>query len=215
MKNEKEIVLIFVNFVVNYDEIGEIEKVIEFMEKVREIFERLNEEKNYFISFFDLVYFKYELGEYDEVEVLIKEVFRNFRDDEIEINVKFIEVEIWVGRGDYDKVFKVLCEVFVKVIDVSDDIFGIVFDILIDFISGFFEEGFYEVVVKNMEVFVEFFEDDIVYFFRVIGEFVRWKVGDDEVKKCFDEFYEKVENEELKEIFDEWKKFKLVFGLSF
>lgn len=68
LKNEKEIALTLANLAVNYDEIGETEKAIELMEKAREIFERLNEEKNYLISLLDLAHFKYELGEYDEAE---------------------------------------------------------------------------------------------------------------------------------------------------
>lgn len=214
LKNEKEIGLTLANLAVNYDEIGETEKAIELMEKAREIFERLNDEKNHMISLLDLAHFKYELGEYDEAEALIKEVLRNPRDDEIEINAKLIEAEIWAGRGDYDKAFKALREALVKAIDVSDDIFGIVFDTLVGFISGLFEEGPYEAVAKNMEAFAELFEDDTAYFFRAIGELARWKAGDNGAKKRFDELYEKVENEELKEILDEWKRPKLALGLN-
>jgi tetratricopeptide (TPR) repeat protein len=214
LKNEKEIGLTLANMAVNYDDLGETEKAIELMERAREIFEKLHEEKNYLISLLDLAHFKYELGEYEEAEALIKEVLRNPRDDEIEINAKLIEAEIWAGRGNYDRAFKALREALVKAIDVSDEIFEIVFDTLIDFISGLFDEGSYEAIAKNMESFAELFEDDTAYFFRAIGELARWKAGDDEAKKRFDGLYAKVENEELREILDDWKRPKLTLGLS-
>ena len=214
LKNEKEIGLTLANLAVNYDELGETEKAIELMERAREIFERIGDGKNHMISLLDLAHFRYELGEYDVAETLIKEVLRNPRDDEIEINAKLIEAEIWAGREEYDKAFKALRDALLKAINVSDDVFGLVFDTLVDFIEGLFNEGEYDVVAKNMESFAELFEDDTAYFFRAVGELARWKAGDDEAKKRFDELYERVENEELRSILDEWKRPKLSLSLG-
>ena len=101
-----------------------------------------------------------------------------------------------------------------KAIDVNDDIFELVFDTLVDFIEGLFNEGSYDVVTKDMETFAELFEDDTAYFFRAIGELARWKGGDEEAKKRFDELYSKVENEDLRTILDEWKRPKLSLSLG-
>ncbi|NJF25868.1 lipopolysaccharide assembly protein LapB [Thermococcus sp. Bubb.Bath] len=214
LKNEKEIGLTLANLAVNYDELGETEKAIELMTRAREIFERIKDEKNGLISLLDLAHFKYELGEYDEAETLIKEVLRNPRDDEIEINARLIEAEIWAGRNDYGKAFKALRDALVKAIDVNDEIFELVFETLTDFIEGLFNEGSYETVAKNMEAFAELFEDDTAHFFRAIAELAKWKAGDEEAKKRFDELYSKVENEDLKAILDEWKRPKLTLGLG-
>jgi tetratricopeptide (TPR) repeat protein len=214
LKNEKEIALTLANLAVNYDEIGETEKAMELMNRARETFERLNDEKNRMISLLDLAHFHYELGDYESAEALINEVLRNPRDDEIEINAKLIEAEIWAGRGDYDRAFRALREALVKAIDVSDDIFEVVFDTLVDFIEGLFDEGQYGVIAKNMESFAELFEDDTAYFFRAIAELARWKAGEDGAKKRFDELYEKVENEELRDILKEWKRPKISLSLG-
>jgi len=214
LKNEKEMALTLANLAVNYDEIGETEKAIELMERAREIFERIKDEKNYMISLLDLAHFHYELGDYDKAKALINEVLRNPRDDEIEINAKLVEAEIHAGREDYDKAFKALREALLKAINVGDEIFGIVFDTLIDFIEGLFNENAYDVIAKNIQGFAELFEDDTAYFFRAIAELARWKAGDDEAKKRFDELYSKVENEELKAILDEWKRPKLSLSLG-
>ncbi len=214
LKNEKEIGLTLANLAVNYDELGEIEKAIELMERAREIFERLKDEKNHMISLLDLAHFKYELGEYDAAEALIREVLRNPRDDEIETNAKLIEAEIFAGREEYDGAFKALRDALLKAINVSDEIFGLVFDTLVDFIEGLFNEGSYGVVAENMESFAELFEDDTAYFFRAIGELARWKAGDDEARARFDELYSKVENEELRSILDGWKRPKLSLSLG-
>jgi tetratricopeptide (TPR) repeat protein len=214
LKNEKEIGLTLANLAVNYDETGDTEKAIELMERAREIFERLNDEKNHMISLLDLAHFKYELGEYDEAEALIGEVLRSPRDDEIEINARLIEAEINAGREEYDKAFKALRDALIKAINVNDEIFELVFDTLVDFIEGLFNEGSYEVVAKNMEAFAELFEDDTAYFFRAIAELARWKAGDDKAKERFDELYARVKNEELKAILDEWKRPKLSLSLG-
>ncbi len=214
LKNDKEIALTLANLAVNYDELGETEKAIELMERAREIFERIGDEKNRLISLLDLAHFHYELGNYDTAEALINEVLRNPRDDEIEINAKLVEAEIHAGREDYDKAFKALREALLKAINVSDDIFGVVFDTLVDFIEGLFNEGEYDTIAKNMEAFAELFEDDTAYFFRAIAELARWRAGDDEAKKRFDELYAKVENEELRSILDEWKRPKLSLSLG-
>ncbi|ASJ01930.1 hypothetical protein A3L09_00960 [Thermococcus profundus] len=215
LKNEKEIGLTLANLAVNYDELGETEKAVELMERAREIFERLNDEKNHMISLLDLAHFKYELGEYDEAEALIKEVLRSPRDDEVEINARLIEAEIWAGREEYGRAFKALRDALIKAINVNDDIFGLVFDTLVDFIEGLFNEGSYNVVAENMKAFKELFEDDTAYFFEAIAELARWKAGDGEAKKRFDELYAKIENEELREILDEWKRPKLTLELGF
>ncbi|NJE49828.1 tetratricopeptide repeat protein [Thermococcus sp. 9N3] len=214
LKNDKEIALTLANLAVNYDELGETEKAIELMERAREIFERINDEKNRLISLLDLAHFHYELGDYDTAEALIKEVLRNPRDDEIEINAKLVEAEIHAGREDYDRAFKALREALLKAINVSDDIFGVVFDTLVDFIEGLFNENAYDTIARNMETFAELFEDDTRHFFRAIAELARWRAGDEEAKKRFDELYAKVENEELRSILDEWKRPKLSLSLG-
>nr|WP_206204835.1 tetratricopeptide repeat protein [Thermococcus sp. MV11] len=214
LKNDKEIALTLANLAVNHDELGDTEKAIELMERAREIFERINDEKNHLISLLDLAHFHYELGNYDAAEALIGEVLRNPRDDEIEINAKLVEAEIHAGREDYDKAFRAIRDALVKAINVSDDVFGLVFDTLVDFIEGLFNENAYETVAENMEAFAELFEDDTAHFFRAIAELARWKAGDDEAKKRFDELYAKVENEELRSILDEWKKPKLSLSLG-
>ena len=214
LKNDREIALTLANLAVNYDELGESERAIELMERAGEIFERIGDEKNGLISLLDLAHFHYELGNYDTAEVLIKEVLRNPRDDEIEINAKLVEAEIHAGREDYDRAFKALREALLKAINVSDDIFGVVFYTLVDFIEGLFNENAYDTIARNMEAFAELFEDDTRHFFRAIAELARWRAGDEEVKARFDELYAKVENEELRSILDEWKRPKLSLSLG-
>ncbi|NJE05738.1 tetratricopeptide repeat protein [Thermococcus sp. M36] len=214
LKNEREIALTLANMAVNLDEIGETEKAIELMERARDIFERLNDEKNHLISLLDLAHFRYEAGDYDTAEGLIKEVLRNPRENEIEINAKLVEAEIWAGREEYGKAFKALRDALLKAVDTGDEIFGLVFDTLVDFIEGLFNEGEYGTVAENMEAFAEVFEDDTADFFRAIGELARWKEGDEEAKKRFDELYAKIQNEDLKAILDEWKKPKLSLSLG-
>ncbi|AJC71557.1 MAG: tetratricopeptide repeat protein [Thermococcus sp.] len=214
LKSEREIALTLANLAINYDDLGETEKAIELMERAREIFEKLNDEKNHMISLIDLAHFHYELGDYDTAEALIKKVLRNPRDDEIEINAKLVEAEIHAGREDYDKAFKALRDALLKAINVNDDVFGLVFDTLVDFIEGLFNENAYETIAKNMEGFAELFEDDTRHFFRAIAELARWRAGDDAAKKRFDELYAKVGNEELRSILDEWKRPKLSLSLG-
>ncbi|QDA32237.1 tetratricopeptide repeat protein [Thermococcus indicus] len=214
LKNEREIALTLANIAVNYDEIGETEKAIKLMERAREIFERLNDEKNHMISLLDLAHFRYELGDYDAAEALIGEVLRKPREDEIEVNARLVEAEIFAGREEYGKTFRAIRDALLKAVDTSDEIFGLVFDTLVDFIEGLFNEGSYGVVAENMEAFAELFEDDTVYFFRAIGELARWKAGEEGAKERFDELYSRVENEELKAILDEWKRPKLSLSLG-
>ncbi|KUH34146.1 hypothetical protein APY94_03195 [Thermococcus celericrescens] len=214
LKNEREIALTLANLAVNYDELGETEKAIELMERAREIFERLNDEKNHMISLLDLAHFRYEVGDYNTAEALINEVLRNPRDDEIEINARLVEAEIFAGRDEYDRAFRAIRDALVKAINVSDEIFGLVFDTLTDFIEGLFNEGSYGVVAENMESFAELFEDDTAYFFRAIAELARWKAGEDGAKERFDGLYSKVENEELRSVLDEWKRPKLSLSVG-
>ncbi|WP_457751532.1 tetratricopeptide repeat protein [Thermococcus sp.] len=214
LKNDKEIALTLANLAVNYDEIGETEKAIELMERAREIFERINDEKNGLISLLDLAHFHYELGNYKDAEALINEVLRTPRDDEIEINAKLVEAEIYAGKEYYEGAFRAVRDALVKAINVGDDVFGLVFDTLVDFIEGLFNEEAYETVAKNMEAFAELFEDDTAYFFRAIAELARWKAGDEGAKTRFDELYSRIENEELLSVLDEWKKPKLSLELG-
>ncbi|ACJ17360.1 hypothetical protein, conserved [Thermococcus onnurineus NA1] len=214
LKNEREIALTLANIAVNLDEIGETEKAIELMERARDIFERLSDEKNYLISLLDLAHFRYELGDYNTAEALINEVLKNPRDNEIEINAKLVEAEIWAGREDYGKAFRALRDALLKAVDTNEEIFGLVFDTLVDFIEGLFNEEAYEDIHENIGLFVEVFEDDTAEFFRAIGELARWREGDEEAKKRFDELYAKVQNEDLKAILDEWKKPKLSLSLG-
>ncbi|MDV3103760.1 tetratricopeptide repeat protein [Thermococcus waiotapuensis] len=213
LKNEREIALTLANLAVSYDELGETEKAIELMERAREMFEKLNDEKNLMISLLDLAHFHYELGNYEAAEAIIKEILRSPRDDEIEINAKLIEAEIRAGKGDYGKAFKALRDALVKAIDVGDEVFEVVFETLVDFIEGLFNEGAYEAVAKNMDAFAELFEDDTAYFFRAIAELARWKANEEGAKERFDELHSKVENEELRAILDEWKRPRLGFEL--
>ncbi|ASA76757.1 lipopolysaccharide assembly protein LapB [Thermococcus sp. 5-4] len=214
LKNEREIALTLANMAVNYDEMGNTERAIELMERARDIFERLGDEKNHMISLLDLAHFRYELGDYDAAEALINEVLRSPREDEIEINARLVEAEIFAGREEYEKAFRAIRDALVKAINVSDDIFGLVFDTLVDFIEGLFNEGSYGVVAENMESFAELFEDDTAYFFRAIAELARWKAGEEDAKKRFDELYSRVENEELRSVLDEWKRPKLSLSLG-
>ncbi|ASI98297.1 tetratricopeptide repeat protein [Thermococcus celer] len=214
LKNEREIALTLANLAVNYDEIGETEKAIELMEKAGEIFERLGDDKNRLISLLDLAHFKYELGDYDAAGKLIGEVLRNPRDDEIEVNAKLVEAEISAGKEDYGKAFRAMRDALLKAINVNDEIFDLVFETLVDFIEGLFNEGAYETVAGNVETLAELFEDDTAYFFRAIGELARWKGGDEEAKKRFEELYSRVENEDLRSTLDEWKRPKLSLELG-
>jgi len=214
LKNDREIGLTLANLAVNYGDLGQTEKAIELMERAREIFEGLNDEKNHLISLLDLAHFHYELGNYDKAEALIREVLRNPRDNEIEINARLVEAEIWAGRNDYARAFKAIRDALLKSIDVSDEIFGLVFDTLVDFIEGLFNEGAYDVVAKNMGAFAELFEDDTAHFFKAVAELARWRKGEDGAKERFDELLQKVENEELRSILEEWKRPKLTLGLG-
>ncbi|ASJ11598.1 tetratricopeptide repeat protein [Thermococcus thioreducens] len=214
LKNEREIALTLANIAVNYDEIGETEKAIELMERARDIFERLGDEKNHMISLLDLAHFRYELGDYDAAEALIKEVLGNPREDEIEINARLVEAEIFAGREEYGKAFRAIRDALLKAVNASDEIFGLVFDTLVDFIEGLFNESAYETIANNMESFAELFEDDTAYFFRAIAELARWKAGEDGAKERFDELYSRVENEDLRSILDEWKRPKPSLSLG-
>ncbi|NJE85557.1 tetratricopeptide repeat protein [Thermococcus sp. CX2] len=212
--NEREIALTLANLAINYDELGETEKALELMERARDIFSRLSDEKNHLISLLDLAHFHYELGDYEKAETLIREVLRSPREDEIEINAKLVEAEIWAGREDYKKAFLALRDALLKAVETSDELFGLVFDTLVDFIEGLFNEKAYREVYENVHLFAEAFEDDTADFFRAIGELARWKEGDEEAKKRFDELYSNVENEDLKAILDEWKRPKLSLSVG-
>ncbi len=213
LKNEREIALTLANLAVNYDDLGETEKAIELMERAREIFEKLGDEKNLLISLLDLAHFHYELGDYDAAEGLIREILRAPREDEVELNARLVEAELWAGREEYRKAFRAIRDALLKAVEMGDEMLGLVFDTLIDFIEGLFDEGSYDVIAENMENFAEFFEDDTAYFFRAVGELARWKAGDEKAKERFSGFYTRVENEELRAILDEWKKPKLSLGL--
>ena len=213
LKNEREIALTLANLAVNYDDLGETEKAIELMERAREIFGKLGDEKNLLISLLDLAHFHYELGDYDAAEGLIGEVLRAPREDEVEVNARLVEAELWAGREEYGKAFRAIRDALLKAVEMGDEMLGLVFDTLIDFIEGLFDEGSYDAVARNMESFAELFEDDTAHFFRAVGELARWKAGDEKAKERFDELYSKVENEELRAILDEWKKPKLSLGL--
>ncbi|WP_461866567.1 tetratricopeptide repeat protein [Thermococcus sp.] len=212
--NEREVALTLANMAMNYDEMGEVEKAVELMERAREIFERINDEKSHMISLLDLAHFRYELGENDKAEGLIRIVLKNPRDNEIEINAKLVEAEIYAGREEYRRAFVAIRDALLKAVDAGDELFGLVFDTLVDFIEGLFNEKAYRDIYENIEIFAEAFEDDTAEFFRAIGELARWKEGDEEAKKRFDELYAKVQNEDLKAILDEWKKPKLSLSLG-
>ncbi|WP_297069523.1 tetratricopeptide repeat protein [Thermococcus sp.] len=212
--NEKEVALTLANMAIVRDELGEYEEALKLMEKARGIFERLGDEKNLFISYLDLAHFHYELGNYDEAEVFLREIYKSPRDNEVEANARLIEAEIWAGRGDYRRAFLAIRDALLKGLEGSDELFGLVFDTLVDFIEGLFSEGAYETVAGNMGVFAELFEDDTEYFFRAVGELAKWRNGEEGAKERFDEFYGKVENEELREVLDDWKRPKLSLGLE-
>jgi len=213
LKNEREIALTLANLAVNYDELGDVDRAIELMERARNIFERIHDEDNRLVSLIDLAHFHYELGNHDRAEALVKGVLRNPRGDEIEINARLVDAEIRAGRKDYDGAFRSLRDALLKAVDVSDDVFGLVFDTLVDFIEGLLSEGAYDVISKNMEGLAGLFEDDTAHFFRAIAELARWRAGDEGAKKRFDEFYAKVKNEELLSVLDEWKRPRLSLSL--
>ncbi|ASJ10338.1 hypothetical protein A3L12_03010 [Thermococcus sp. P6] len=213
LKNEREIGLTLANMAVNYDELGETERAVELMNRAREIFERLNDTRNGMISLLDLAHFHYELGDYDTAEKLIGEVLRNPRDDEVEVNARLVEAEIFAGREDYKKAFRSIRDALLKAINLGDDVFDLVFNTLLEFIEGLFNEGSYETVAENMEAFAELFEDDTAYFFRALGELARWKAGDEKARERLEGLYSMVENEELRSILDDWKRPKLTLEL--
>lgn len=211
LKNEREIALTLANIAVNLDEIGETEKAIELMERARDIFERLSDEKNHLISLLDLAHFRYELGDYNTAEALINEVLKNPRDNEIEINAKLVEAEIWAGREDYGKAFRALRDALLKAVDTNEEIFGLVFDTLVDFIEGLFNEEAYEDIHENIGLFVEVFEDDEGYrtFFEALRELAKFKLGE---KNSLEKIYSKIP-EEFREFIDELRKPKLNMSL--
>ncbi len=212
--NEKEIALTLANMAIVRDELGEYEEALKLMERARGIFERLGDEKNLLISYLDLAHFHYELGDYDEAEAFLREIYKSPRDDEVEANARLIEAEIWAGREDYKRAFLAIRDALLKALEGGDELFGLVFDTLVDFIEGLFNEGAYESVADNMEVLAELFEDDTEYFFRAVGELAKWRNGEEGAKERFDEFYSRVENGELREILDGWKRPKLSLGLE-
>jgi len=212
--DEKEVALTLANLAMNYDELGEIERAVELMEKARKLFEEIGDEKNYMISLLDLAHFRYELGDYDTAEALIKGVLRSPRDNEVEINAKLVEAEIYAGKEDYRRAFVAIRDALVKAVETDDELFALVFETLMEFIKGLFNEEVYGEIHENMGIFAEAFEDDTAEFFRAIGELARWKEGDEEAKKRFDELYAKIQNEDLKAILDEWKRPKLSLSLG-
>jgi tetratricopeptide (TPR) repeat protein len=211
--NEKEIGLTLANMAIVRDELGEYEEALKLMERARGIFERLGDERNLLISYLDLAHFHYELGNYEEAEAFLREIYKSPRDNEVEANAKLIEAEVWAGREEYRKAFLAIRDALLKALEDSDELFGLVFDTLTDFIEGLFNEGAYSVVADNVGIFAELFEDDTEYFFRAVGELARWRDGEGGAKERFDDLYSRVENEELREILDEWRKPKLSLGL--
>jgi len=214
LKNERETALTLANLAANYNELGNTEKAIELMERAREVFERIGDERNYMISLIDLAHFHYELENYEIAEKLIKRVLRSPRDSEIDVNAKLVEAEINAGKGDYEKSFRALKEALFRAGEISDDLFDVVFDALSDFIGGLLTEGKYRPITENMEMFVELFEDDTRYFFYALKELARWRSGIKEAKESFEEFYSNVKNEELKALLDEWKRPRLNLNLG-
>ncbi|AEH23770.1 tetratricopeptide repeat protein [Pyrococcus yayanosii] len=210
--NERETALTLAHLAVSHDELGEVEKAVALMERARDIFERLGDEVNLLTSLIDLAHFHYELGHYDEAEALIREVLRNPRNDEIEVNARLVEAEIHAGRKNYRAAFTALRDALLKTNE-KEELFSLVFDTLVDFLEDLLDEGAYGDVYENVGLLAEAFEDDTADFFRAIGELARWREGDEEAKKRFEELYSKVKNEELRLILDEWKRPKLTFGL--
>jgi len=211
--NEKEIGLTLANMAIVRDELGDYGEALKLMERAREIFERIGDGRNLLISYLDLAHFHYELGNYDEAEAFLREIYKSPRDNEVEANAKLIEAEVWAGREDYRKAFLAIRDALLKALEDSDELFGLVFDTLTDFIEGLFNEGAYSVVADNVGIFAELFEDDTKYFFKAVGELARWKGGDEDAKGRFDDLYSRVENEELREILDGWRKPKLSLEL--
>ncbi|AEC51464.1 hypothetical protein PNA2_0548 [Pyrococcus sp. NA2] len=212
LNNKREVALTLANMAIIKDELGQTDEAIKLMEKAKDIFQEVSDERNYLISLIDLAHFNYRLGKYGEAKELIKEVLRNPVDREIEVNSRIVESEIYSGEGKYKEAALSLRDALQRAED-DEELFGLVFDTIIDFIEGLLNEGKYNQVIEVSKVFSELFEDDTRYFFEAIGKIAEWKSGKEDAKIEVDELYKKIENEDLRAILDEWRKPKLTLSL--
>ncbi|AFK21692.1 lipopolysaccharide assembly protein LapB [Pyrococcus sp. ST04] len=211
--NEKEKALTLANIAIVKDELENVEEAIRLMEKARDIFAKLKDEKNYLISLIDLAHFNYELGKYDEAMELIQEVLRNPIDKEVEVHSRLVESEIYAGKGENKKAAISLRKALQRAED-DEELFGIAFESVLDFIEGLFNEGNYNALKEVSPIFAELFEDDTREFFKAIEKLAEWRLGDENAKVEFEELYKRIENEDLKAMLDEWKRPKLSLGLG-
>ncbi|WP_048146457.1 tetratricopeptide repeat protein [Pyrococcus abyssi] len=213
LNNEKEIALTLANIAIVKDELGETEEAIKLMEEARGLFEKLNDERNFLISLIDLAHFNYELGKYDVALELIREVLGNPIDKEIEVNARLVESEVYSGQGKYKDAALSLRNALQRAED-DEELFGLAFDSIIEFLEDLFNEGKYSELSEIPKLFAELFEDDTRHFFEAIAKLAEWRLGNENARKDFEELYNKIENEELRQIIDEWKRPKLSLSLG-
>ncbi|AAL82090.1 tetratricopeptide repeat protein [Pyrococcus furiosus DSM 3638] len=210
--NEREIALTLANIAVVKDELGEADEAIKLMSEAKDIFEKINDTKNYHIALIDLAHFYYELGEYEKAMQIIEEVLRNPLDDEIEVHGRLVESEIHSALENYKKAALSLRNALLRSGD-DEYLFETAFEAVLEFIEELYNEEKYAELKEVASLFAELFEDDTKFFFQAIEKLAEWKLGKEEAKKEFEELYNKIENEEMKEFLDELKKPKVNLSL--
>ncbi|AIF68549.1 hypothetical protein PAP_00515 [Palaeococcus pacificus DY20341] len=207
--DETEEALTLAHLALAHEELEDLEKAIEFMEQAREKFQKLNDELNYLISLVDLAHFYYEAGKDEKAEELIREVLKKPRSDEIEVNALLVKSEIEAERENYREAFKDISKAMLKALETDENLFLFAFETLQNFLEALFNEKLFEEVYENVDVLVNAFDDvnkDYANFFNALGELAKLKEGQEKAKARFEELYTSIENEELREILNDFKE---------
>jgi len=209
-EDELERALTLAHMALAYEEMNELEKAIDFMEKAKGAFEKLKDETNYLVSLVDLAHFYYGAGMDEKAEEYIKEVLKSPRGTEIDVNALLVESEIYAGRGEYKRAFGNISKAMLQALEAEDEnLFLFAFDTLLNFLDEMFAEKEFRGIYENVGILVEAFEDlnkDYGNFFKALGELARFKEGQEDAKGRFEEVYSSIEDEELREILDEFKE---------
>jgi tetratricopeptide (TPR) repeat protein len=216
-RDKKEEALTLAHMAIIYEELGDVEKAIELMEKAKGLFYEMEDNRNYLTSLVDLAHFYYEEGDVKKAKELIDEVLKSPRESEIEINARLVSAEIDANEENYRKAFKEINLAMLKGLEINEELFLFAFETLLDFLKEMFSEKLFKEIHKNVDIFVNSFEDlnkEYALFFKAIGELARFKEGEEKAKTKFEELYNSIENEELREVLDEFKKTGATF-LSF
>lgn len=208
--SELEQALTLAHMALAYEEMDELEKAIETMEKAKESFKRLGDETNYLVSLVDLAHFYYEAGDDGRAEAYIKEVLKSPRGTEIDVNALLVESELYAGRGDYKRAFGNISKAMLQSLEAEDEnLFLFAFDTLLNFLDEMFGGKEFKGVYENINLLADAFEGlngDYGTFFKAIAELARFKEGQEDAKNRFERLYSSIEDDELREILDEFRE---------